>query len=394
VESLCRVILTLTQDVSSQLQATRLSKSVFDLLEANLRGTVSDARERLLYCSEVCIRQQIQMFDPLPSQLAYPDILEKASSDSEDVLSSTWFPPLKDTLSLLSQLYGAVSTPVFEDIARRAVTSCLQCLQKGAAGVRRWKTQIHGDLFLVRHLLILREQLMPFDMNLMTITKHLDFKPTSTALSAFMGNSRSLLRFDGGNSLLQMARDGLPGMQESQLDIRKHMDEVLKTSCQSLKFSALHFLLGPLEGFLAKVTAFIGDDIPVYRGDIVPNPPHNGPNDVSATALNGQEVLIPEAARNGLKKQQFVKPERILTVLNTAVENCIESKPQFSAMIKLYIDNGVTRSVIIKPVLQEIQLAKKRMGTVIQSCVDHGQPRRDLENLLNSINFTLNDLGI
>lgn len=48
------------------------------------------------------------------------------------------------------------------------------------------------------------------------------------------------------------------GMNELHLDIKKHMDETLKSSCQSLKYSSVQFLLGPLEAFLAKVTAFIG----------------------------------------------------------------------------------------------------------------------------------------
>jgi conserved oligomeric Golgi complex subunit 3 len=89
----------------------------------------------------------VQLFEPLPSQLAYPDILEKAReakanppSDSPPLslsMSLTWYPPLRHTLALLSQLYGAVSSTVFEDLARRAVTLCIQALSHGAAGVRR-----------------------------------------------------------------------------------------------------------------------------------------------------------------------------------------------------------------------------------------------------------------
>ena len=166
------------------------------------------------------------MFEPLPSQLAYPDILERhraklleetgevaaeEASSNAHVMSATWYPPLKHTLALLSQLYGAISTGIFEDLARRAVELCVHSLSTGAQGVRRWKTQLHGDLFLVRHLLILREQLMPFDMNLQVVEKTLDFSPTGSALSFMVSNSRSMLKFDSSNSFLQMTRDGLPG---------------------------------------------------------------------------------------------------------------------------------------------------------------------------------------
>ena len=80
-------------------------------------------------------------------------------------------------------------------------------------------------------------------------------------------NYTALLRMDQSNSLLHLAVDGLPGMYESHVDVKKKMDEHLKASCQALKYSAMHFLLGPVESFLAKVSAFIGSEIPLYRHD-------------------------------------------------------------------------------------------------------------------------------
>lgn len=85
------------------------------------------------------------MFEPLPSQLAYPDIIERARNsiingeqvNDASIMSATWYPPLKHTLALLSLLYGAVSAPIFEDLARRSITLCIQSLTSGASGVRR-----------------------------------------------------------------------------------------------------------------------------------------------------------------------------------------------------------------------------------------------------------------
>ena len=99
-----------------------------------LNGTVNDAKERLCYCAEMKIRLEVQLFEPLPSQLAYPTIIlqnrpddgsnNNSSSGSNATLNpsittsavtakddevdhyQTWYPPLKHTLSLLSKLYG------------------------------------------------------------------------------------------------------------------------------------------------------------------------------------------------------------------------------------------------------------------------------------------------
>lgn len=170
------------------------------------------------------------MFEPLPSQLAYPDILERYAelrasegaaqgSGSVNDVSKTWYPPLRQTLALLSKLYGVVEMTVFEDFARRSVELCVQVLKSGAEGVKRSRSPLHGDLFLVRHLLVLREQLLPFEIRLQGIERKLDFKPTGAALSFFAHNTRSLLRLDTHNGILQLAWDGVPGILETQVGV-------------------------------------------------------------------------------------------------------------------------------------------------------------------------------
>jgi hypothetical protein len=152
-------------------------------LEEYLDRSACDARERLIYCVESELRLHVQMFVPLPSQLSYPDILYShaiagaasaastraaaASVSSASAASppqqqqqqqlqsaemaATWFPPLRDTLFLLSQLYGVVDTVIFEDVARKSILGCIQALEIGAGGVR-YGTYI---FFLCRIILLL-----------------------------------------------------------------------------------------------------------------------------------------------------------------------------------------------------------------------------------------------
>jgi hypothetical protein len=148
---------------------------------------------------------------------------------------------------------------VFEHFASRSVELCVQALKQGSEGVRKTRSVLNGDLFLVRHLLVLREQLVPFEIRLQSTERILDFKPSQEALRHFAVNARSLLRFDTANGLIQLAREGLPGMKEQELDAKKDLDKVLKAACTSMKQSALKMLLGPADAFLAKVTAFVGE---------------------------------------------------------------------------------------------------------------------------------------
>jgi len=170
-------------------------KQLLRQLLKGLDGTVNDAKERLSYCAETRIRLDVQMFDPTAADLAYPAVLENYSkavvvaatptaskrkqqqqqqelvnidlsaedeeSDSQSPppdVYQTWYPPMRHTLSLLSKLYGVVEMRVFEDFARRSVDLCVAALKVGSEKVKRIHEPIHGDLFLVRHLLVLREQ--------------------------------------------------------------------------------------------------------------------------------------------------------------------------------------------------------------------------------------------
>lgn len=207
VDELCKVIATLSEDVRSQMLAMPVPRPLLEHLLKGLDCTVNDAKERLSYCAENQIRKEVHLFEPMHSHLNYPDLLEQKEGlvahtasdltpDSDPDLGSgglplppesgggkevvdvyqTWYPPMRHTLSILSKLYGVVEMSVFEDFARRGVDACVAALKAGAEKVKRKsgassEGSLHGDLFLVRHLLILREQLVPFEIRLQSMGK-------------------------------------------------------------------------------------------------------------------------------------------------------------------------------------------------------------------------------
>merc|ERR1711862_267234 len=77
----------------------------------------------------------------------------------------SWFPPMRSVLKVLSKLFRVVEPKVFEDIAQQSVQSCTKCLKEASVSILMKQGVIHSDLFLVKHLLILREQLSPLIYN-------------------------------------------------------------------------------------------------------------------------------------------------------------------------------------------------------------------------------------
>lgn len=198
-----------------------------------------------------------------------------------------------------------------------------------------------------------------------------DIVTIGLALTQLAKNSRNLLRFDNTNGLITLAWEGLPGLQETQLDARKDLDYVLKNSCLSLKQNAVKMLLGPTDGFLSKVVAFIGE-IPISSSSS------------SMLANDSSDItLLSTDNRQMLKSQAFVRPERIKEVLEQSKEQGSVSGSQLKNMMVLYVDNSIARTILLKPIQQEVDNTKKRLLCVINSCVDPGQHLRDLDQLVN-----------
>lgn len=433
VDELCRVITTLSEDIKAQMVAMVLPKPLLAQILSGLELTVSDAQERLAYCAEIKLRQEVQLFEPLSVHLNYPDLLKATTvsasaaatvvdtadatatgtdgvtSDAEEKVvddlvvadsgnsnsmnvedvSRTWFPTLRCTLSLLSKLYGVVDMSIFEDYARRSVGLCVKTLKHASDTIKKKgsPSSIHADLFLIRHLLILRDQLIPFEIRLQGIEQQLDFKPTGAALSYLSTHTRSLLRFDTANGFLQFAWEGIPAIQEMQVDGKKELDNVLKNACFNLKISASKVLIGSIDGFLSKVIAFIGD-IPTAGCS---NSSNN--NDMIGNA-NTDVPLLSSEAKSSLKNQSFMTVDRIKEVLDTTLATSMQATTDLVLYMKLYIDNNIARSILLKPIQQEVLVSQNKMLTVLHSCVDSGQSLRDLQALLAEIHTSITTIII
>ena len=230
---------------------------------------------------------------------------------------------------------------------------------------------MNGDLFLVRHLLILREQLIPFEIRLHTVERQLDWSGTKVALNNLLHNTRMMLRMDTGNAFLQLALEGTPDLQETEIDAKRDLDNVLKTSCSSLKQNAIKLLLGPLDAFLAKVTAFVGE-IPMSNFN-------------EQRAPEDQQKVTTNASFQSLKSQSFVRPERIKEMLDNAITAVQQSTPELRSAMQLYVENAVSRAILLKPIQQETEQCKRKMETILEACIDPGEPQKELGALLASI---------
>ena len=123
---------------------------------------------------------------------------------------------------------------------------------------------------LVKHLLIPREQLTPFDINFSQLRRKLDFTSTRQALARFFGSPgstvRGVFRWSKDNALLELAKAGLPLVDEHLVDAKHDLEDALKKACMRFIGQAASDLAEPVLEFVSKVKAFTGGGGQLWGG--------------------------------------------------------------------------------------------------------------------------------
>jgi hypothetical protein len=298
----------------------------------------------------------------------------------------SWHPALEMTLVLLSSLYRCVERVSFEDLAQEAVAACTRVLisesveinvsaishslsasttpvdsfftdhvsaelpagsspssplwtrnlasgtlRLGALAPRLFSPPappIDGSLFLIKNLLVLREQLSPFDISLLNTTRELDFRPTTEALQHLLGQLGSVLRFSRDNPFITFMTEGLPTVRENTTDFKLRLESLLKSACESLIHDSFVLLAGGIETYLLK------------QSPAPPSAATNTISQISNTALFSEEAI------------------KVLSEVQTIFKHEL---PALRRRLGLYLGFQVTASILFKPIKEQVLGAIQRL---------------------------------
>lgn len=317
---------------------------------------LEDVQERLVYRAQAYIESDIQKYSPAPGDLAYPEKLVIMTSDAEKEEKSTeaeekgsselpaaladlqgmWYPTVRRTLVCLSKLYRCISKETFEGLSQEALSHCIQSLKTASALITQRKDAINGHLFLIKHLLILREQIAPFDVDFAVKEMSLDFSKMKTAAYGLWSHSNRLFALSSSNAILEFLLDGAPQLTENYLDSKKDVDVELRIVCEQFIQSVSESLIAPLSAFLAKVT-------------VIKN----------LAVEEGKDSIA------FLKQQPFAKPENVRKVVS---ETYMLLKSKLTSTLQsmaLFLANKDTEYILFKPVKAKVQDYYKQMNDLV-----------------------------
>ncbi|KAK9948176.1 hypothetical protein M0R45_003763 [Rubus argutus] len=206
IDSLCELVDILKVEVLGE-QLSRRSESLAGL-RPTLERILADVHERLTFRARTHIRDEIANYFPLDEDLDYPAKLEKSATNEleitaadENLVFKTWYPPLEKTISCLSKLYRCLEPAVFTGLAQEVVEVCSISIQKASKLITKRSSPTDGQLFLIKHLLILREQIAPFDIEFSVTHKELDFSHLLEHLRRILRGQASLFDWSRSTSL-------------------------------------------------------------------------------------------------------------------------------------------------------------------------------------------------
>lgn len=134
----------------------------------------------------------------------------------------------------LSKLYRSVEKEIFQEVAHEALKACIDSIVYASSMIHLRQTKFDGQLFLIKHLLILREQISPFNIIQSSSETSLDF--------SYIRNNLTLDT---------LVRHALPEVKEFHMDYRREVDKLLKMTCEGFIQESAHSVIGPIAGVLS-----------------------------------------------------------------------------------------------------------------------------------------------
>ncbi|CAL8369514.1 unnamed protein product [Arctogadus glacialis] len=296
--------------------------------------------EQIKLLSQEASFSDVRLEDPGSRRSSTASVTEASrmqASISPADLHGMWYPTVRRTLVCLSKLYRCIDRAVFQGLSQEALSACIQSLLKASDIILKNKTQVDGQLFLIKHLLIMREQIAPFHTDFAIKEISLDLKKTRDAAFKILNPKAvpKFFRLNSHNAILEFLLEGTPEIKEHYIDSKKDVDRYLKLSCEQFITQQTHIFVGTLEELLAKVAA------------------------LKTMAIEGGPTY-------NLSQQPWAQPAKINEIV-TATYRVMKGKlPATLQSMSLYLANRDTEFILFKPVRNNIQQVFQKAHALLQ----------------------------
>ncbi|EMD00045.1 hypothetical protein BAUCODRAFT_119603 [Baudoinia panamericana UAMH 10762] len=255
-----------------------------------VQPSLEDAQTRLVFLALAALRDGIENYRPKPEDLDWPrhaavhvngvqkgpvlsgtrasvpptpvspSAVEDLADDAQSMFSrhmgtdnvgkaeKQWYPTLRKAIWLLRRIYRLVNSSVFDDLAHRIVHSTINSLITASQQIVKSKTSEDGRLFLIVHLLHLKQQIVAFDIEFVPHEVDFDFSAVTNTFYELRERG-SLWNPASWVKLVSGAVGGglLPKVVENMLDAKAELDGRLRTVINEFVSGYASHITAPIE---------------------------------------------------------------------------------------------------------------------------------------------------
>ncbi|CAG0887918.1 unnamed protein product [Darwinula stevensoni] len=383
--------------IHEHVRTSPVAMTAFEMVVVQM---LQDIQERLVYCSHIYIQSDILGYNPAPGDLAYPEKLEMMQSIAESLvreeqekeamlrgssvsaendhpslngmstpvyrpasgastprsktgnspadLHGMWYPTVRRTIVMLSKLYRCLDKATFQGISQEALQFCVQSLSNAGSQIAQRRSIIDAQLFQIKHLLILREQIAPFHVEFAVKETSLDFSKVKTAALGLLQKRGQLFTLGSNNAILEFLLEGTPEVHEYLLDSKKEVDQRLKRGCEAFIDTVSRILLAPVHALFEKLM--------VHRAA--------SPKDRSSSPhiIQNQTKSEGEGSWRG---EAWAHPQEVHKVVADGQALLKSQVPAILKSLKLYLANRDTEMILFRPVRSNVVSAYQQLHNVI-----------------------------
>ncbi|KAI4634627.1 hypothetical protein J4E83_001946 [Alternaria metachromatica] len=279
---LCTLIQTRYMEEEEEESPVEANKLDFSVI---VHPALQDAQNRLVFLSLAILRDDIERYKPKPEDLDYPAKNKKhatsGTKSNQPVLSGKkqpksevpptplmpktptivedddpdarwnfnteaafkdWYPTLRKAIWLLSKIYRLVHSSVFDDLAHHIVHSTTLSLAQASTLLAKSASPTDAALFLVSHLLLLKQQIVAFDIEFVTPETEVQYNFAS------LTNTFWELRARGGlfnpRNLVGLL---IPKVVENMLDAKAEVDARLRQAINDFTGQFVARMTAPID---------------------------------------------------------------------------------------------------------------------------------------------------
>lgn len=246
---------------------------------------LEDAQNRLVFLSLAVLRDDIERYKPKPEDLDYPtknkQLTGSGAKSSQPALSGKkqpktdapptpllpkiptvveeddpdarwnfnteaafkdWYPTLRKAIWLLSKIYRLVHSSVFDDLAHHIVHSTTVSLTQASALLAKSTSPTDAALFLISHLLLLKQQIVAFDIEFVTPETEVHYNVSSITSTFWELRSRGDLF--NPRKLVGLL---IPKVVENMLDAKAEVDARLRQAINDFTGQFVTRMTGPID---------------------------------------------------------------------------------------------------------------------------------------------------